>query len=82
MSVVLADAEQAAWRYGLITSHYKWLPVILTVKSSEVDAQVQVGVSSFRFKSNLTSHSHISWKKLTLISSRFMLFGKKKKTSK
>lgn len=45
---------------------------ILTVESSEVDAQVRVGIPSFRFKSNLTSHSHISWKKLTLISPSLM----------
>lgn len=42
------------------------------MKSSEVDAKVGMGASLFRFKSNLTSYSHISWKKLTLISSRFM----------
>ena len=46
---------QLGWR-----SRGDWLQFILTVKSSEVDAQVRVGASSFRFKSNLTSDSHIS----------------------
>lgn len=46
--------------------------IVLTVEVSEVDAQIRMGASAFRFKSNLTSYSHISWKKFALISPRLM----------